>query len=215
MKLHRLFTATAGLAIVTCLASPTYAFMAGAPDSAQPEKADITAVASGLSQELAAGKTACDVMLTKLDDVLARIDTSLDAGVSDELAYLAARERIVQMRLSLPCLAERLAMQDVEIMAPAPVPGEVIADVVVDEQIVGEEVLPGMAPFQGSVSYAGGGSVGGNFAAGGGGGGAGGGLGGGGGFGLLAAGGIAAAIAIPLALDDDDEPGDAVSRSEP
>ena len=212
MKLHRFFIATAGLMVSSCLTTSSYAFMADAATSPSNENADIVAVTSRLSEELAAGETSCEAMLEKLDDALATIDAGLDAGVTDELAYLRSRERIVEMRLSLPCLGDQLAGE----MIGEPLHGEVISDVVVGEQIVGGEIHGHHLDEHGGPIFGGGGTMGGgSFATGGGGGGAGGGLGGGGGLGLLAAGGIAAAIAIPLAVDDDDEPGVVVSVSAP
>lgn len=169
-------------------ATPSYAFMTESAEVATPEgTVDITQVVDQLRQELKAGKTECDAMLSKIDAAIEQIDAALDKGVADEKAYLGLRDELVEMRLTLPCLAKELTAGEMG--------GEIISDNLISETVIGETEVggPAGAPMAGSTGSTGGG----------------GGAGGVGGAGIspLALGGIAAAIAIPLAVSDDDEPG--------
>jgi hypothetical protein len=181
------------------VSSPSYAFMTESTEVATAEgSVDLTKVVDQLRQEVKAGETECDAMLGKIDAAIEQVDGALDKGVADEKMYLGLRDELVEMRLSLPCLANELTQEG---MPVGDVGGSIVSDELIGEQVVGEEVLGGMS---GSAGMAGG-TTGGAF-----GGGAAGGAAGGMSPALI--GGLAAAIAIPLAVSDD-EPGDAVSPS--
>lgn len=177
------------------VASPSYAFMTESAEVATAEgTVDITQVVDQLRQELKAGKTECDAMLSKIDAAIEQIDAALDKGVADEKAYLGLRDELVEMRLTLPCLAKELTAGEAD--------GEIISDNLISETVIGETEVggPAGAPMAGSTGSTGVGGMGGSGA-------------GAGGISPLALGGIAAAIAIPLAVSDDDEPGNGASPS--
>lgn len=173
----------------------SYAFMMDADESASVGSIDLIQSVDELRQELKTGETACKEMLAKIDAAIEQVDSALDTGVADEKKYLGLRDELVEMRLSLPCLSEELAQTE----------GAIISDTLVDQQAIGEQVV---ADQEGQ-SMVGGSSAGGFGGAGGLGG-----AGGIGGFGPLAIGGIAAAVAIPLALSGDDNPGQDASPVE-
>jgi hypothetical protein len=198
MTLVKRFAAAALVAGCSlAIASPSYAFMTESAEVATPEgTVDITQVVDQLRQELKAGKTECDAMLSKIDAAIEQIDAALDKGVADEQAYLGLRDELVEMRLTLPCLAKELTSGEMG--------GDIISDSLISETVIGESEVgsPLGSSLAGSTGSTGGmGSLGG--------------VGGGTGAGIspLALGGIAAAIAIPLALSDDDEPGNGASPS--
>jgi len=177
--------------------SPAYshAFMVDAAESASVGSVDLTQSVDQLRQELKTGETACKEMLAKIDAAIEQVDSALDIGVADEKKYLGLRDELVEMRLSLPCLSEELTQAE----------GDVVSDTMVDQQVIGEQVVAGEED-QSMVGGAFGGSSAGNAGGFGGSGGLGG-AGGIGGLGPLALGGIAAAIAIPVALSGNDDPG--------
>ena len=197
MKIIQRIAFASIVATSTAFALPSYAFMMDAAEATAVGTVDLTQAVDGLRQELKAGKTTCKEMLGKIDAAIEQVDSALDTGVADEKKYLGLRDELVEMRLNLPCLAEELAAE-----------GEIVSDTVISQTSMGEqENRDGGAFFEGGTA---GRSVGGGGAAGGGGfGGGGGGLGGGGigGLGPLALGGIAAAIAIPVALGGNNNPG--------
>ena len=149
-----------------------------------------------LQAELDSEKT-CEEKLIQIDAALEQLDNALDQGVDNEDTLLVAREAIIEMRLNLPCRhQEQLA-------------GSQSASCNCQEC---NQSSGGILGGGGVLSGGGGGVLsggGGGILSGGGGGailGGGGGIAGGSGFGLLAA-GAAAAIAIPTASSDDDDPG--------
>lgn len=190
------------------LAQPSFAFMVDATDVvASPGELDLTATVDLLRLELQSEGMECELMLGKIDGAIELVDAALDKGVVDEKKFLGHRDELVAMRLSLPCLGNDLA-QDIAS------DGEVI----LSESAIGESVLGGPTgdsrdSAMGS-SMAGALSVGGVGATGGGGATAGGGGAGSGTGGMspLLLGGLAAAIAVPLAVGDDD-PGVVASPS--
>jgi len=185
-------------------ANPTRAFMIGQGDSiAAGSGVDMVEAVGLLRDELKAGETTCDVMLVKIDEAIVRVDAALEEGVTDERKFIGLRDELVEMRLSLPCLADKLAQ------------GEVILDSVpmADPIPMGDVAPVALGSVDGGCSDCGGaagGYVGGGSASGSGGGSAGG-IGGIGGSPLALA-GLATAIALPLALDSD-EPGPEASPS--
>jgi hypothetical protein len=200
VKRFALAALVAGLS--SAISSPSYAFMTESTEVATAEgSVDLTKAVDQLRQELKAGETECDAMLGKIDAAIEQVDAALDKGVADEKMHLGLRDELVEMRLSLPCLANELTQEGV--------PMDDLGGSVLSEQVIGEEVISddGLAPFGATGGIAGGGATGGVA-----GGAAGGGL--AGGISPLAIAGIAAAVAIPAATSGDDEPGDAVSPSE-
>lgn len=180
--------------ISSVVGSPSYAFMTESTEVATAEgSVDLTKAVDELRQEVKAGETECDVMLGKIDAAIEQVDSALDKGVADEKMYLGLRDELVEMRLSLPCLANELTQEG---MAVDDLGGSIVSDELVSEEVVGEEVLGGMGTSGGVTGGMAGGAAGGA----------------GGGISPLAIAGIAAAIAIPVAVSDN-EPGDAVSPS--
>jgi len=171
----------------------SHAFMVDADESASVGSVDLTQSVDVLRQELKAGETACNEMLAKIDAAIEQVDSALDIGVADEKKYLGLRDELVEMRLSLPCLSEELTQAE----------GDVVSDMVVDQQVVGEQVIGGEVTTGMTGGAAGGSSAGGSGGLGG--------AGGIGGLGPLAIGGLAAAIAIPVALSGDNNPGPGAS----
>ncbi len=211
MKIQHLLSAAAGLALVASTSTPSFAFMADGSVTGEAHTNPASMVAE-LKSEAEAGKTQCSVMLVKVNEAIAAIDTQLDAGVVNEASHLDARASLVSLRSDLPCLSEELAAEQGDLGMLDQ--GQVISDTLLSEQTIGSSVLEG-----GEVGMAGGASVGGSpmYAGGGvtygggGGGGGGGSLGGGGIGGIGALGALGAAIAI--GVSDDDEPGVIVSPS--
>ena len=184
MKTLRITTAALAITLGMGISSTSQAFMAS-PAEAQTIKAEteLTDTLDSLRQEIAAGETEIDVMVTKLDAFVKHIDNMLDEGVHNEDLFLAAREEAITLRQSLPGLDKYLAGLD-----GAPVGGN----------IVGESVLSApISNVSGGFVSSGGGFVAGGSAGGGA-------IGGASGLGLLGA--IGAAIAIPVATSDDDSP---------
>ena len=183
------------------VSSPSYAFMTESTEVATAEgSVDLTKAVDALRQELKAGQTSCDAMLGKIDAAIEQVDAALDKGVADEKMYLGLRDELVEMRLSLPCLASELAQEGMVGGDGDGGVGPIVSDTLLGEQVIGEEVIGGGA--SGSMGTSGvlsGGASGGAAA-------------GGAGIGPLAIAGIAAAIAIPVATSDS-EPGDSVSPS--
>ncbi len=166
----------------------SYAFMMQA-DENTVSLVDMTQTVDGLRQEFKAGETSCEALLAKIDEAIASIDGALERGVADEKKYLGLRDELVELRLELPCLGNELTQE------PAPV----VTEPVFEEPVLGSEVVGAPMPAGGALGAPAGGGFGG---------GAGGaGLGGGLGIGPLALGGIAAAIAIPVAVAANDDPG--------
>lgn len=180
------------------VSSPSYAFMTESTEVATAEgSVDLTKAVDALRQELKAGETSCDAMLGKIDAAIEQVDAALDKGVADEKMYLGLRDELVEMRLSLPCLASELAQEGM--VGGDGGAGGIVSDTVIGEQVIGEEIIGGGAT--GSTGMVGGGAAG-----------AAGATGGAAGISPLAIAGIAAAIAIPVATSDS-EPGDSVSPS--
>lgn len=212
MKLRHLLAAAV---VMTTLSSTCYGFMAegGSLDSNNDSLATLV---TGLQTDIKEGKVECSVILGRINTAVEAIDARLDAGVADETEYLATRVSLLEMRADLPCLSEELTKADL---------GEsILSDTVVAEQTIGSEVVgaPTGAPMLDGTFVDGGmigggmsgGAVGGGMIMGGGGGAAGGGMLGGGGIGGIGMlGAIGAAVAIPLATDDDNNPGNVVSPS--
>lgn len=179
------------------VSSPSYAFMTESTEVATAEgSVDLTKAVDALRQELKAGQTSCDAMLGKIDAAIEQVDAALDKGVADEKMYLGLRDELVEMRLSLPCLASELAQEGM--VGGDGGAGAIVSDTVIGEQVIGEEIIGGGAT--GSTGMVGGGSAGAAGAT------------GAAGISPLAIAGIAAAIAIPVATSDS-EPGDSVSPS--
>ncbi len=200
MKQIKHFALALAVAAATNFSAPvSYAFMMQA-EEATVGLVDITQTVDSIREEMKAGETACEDMLTKIDAAINSIDAALDKGIADEKKYLGLRDELVELRLELPCLGNELT-QD---------PGTIISDTVISETPIGpvneDDGRPVGAAFGGGAPMGG--------AAGGIGGGAGGGIAGGlGGIGPLALGGIAAAIAVPIAAGANDNPGNNASTN--
>ncbi len=184
---------------------PSHAFMMGSDDAATiTADADIVQSVDQVRTQWKAGSTECDVMLAQIDKAISQIDAALDKGVADEAKYLGMRDELVEMRLSLPCLANELA-QDAMVIGDEPLMTTDVmgtAETTMTDGVV-SDVLIGSTPLDGtSTGGAVGGGQGASFGGGTGGGGAAG-AGGIGGFAALA--GIGAIIAV--SVDDNSNPG--------
>lgn len=191
-------------AVFSAAAAPSHAFMVAADVVETTEGAvDMTKAVDALREELKAGQTKCNEMLGKIDAAIEQIDAALDAGVADETKYLGLRDELVELRLTLPCMANELTAAGDLPMDGAPVDG-----ILVDGPMLGD----GTMVEEGGFINSGMGSVGGpQMAVGGSGGSGGAGASGPGLGGLLGIGGLATAIALGV---DDDEPGDNASPSD-
>lgn len=68
---------------------------------------ELSEMVQSLRQEVAAGETPCEEMLSKLDAALERIDDKLDQGVINEDEYLDARDEISSLRYDLECVTKK------------------------------------------------------------------------------------------------------------
>ncbi|WP_345681980.1 hypothetical protein [Novipirellula caenicola] len=187
------------------MTAPAHAFMAAEAKTVAAEGSlDVGQLVSELNEFVASEENTCEQKLIRVNEAIVAVDRLLDAGTNNEADLLAVRDELFEIRRSLKCSDELLALYPVGDIAGPPIDGGFIDGGFIDGGFADGGFADG--GFVG-----GGGHHFGGHHFGGGGGGAGGG-GGGGGFGLLAAGGIAAAIAIPLATDDD-EPGTPASPS--
>lgn len=199
MKQIKHFALALAVAAATNFSAPySHAFMMQA-DETTVSLVDITSTVDSIREELKAGETACETMLSKIDAAINSIDAALDKGIADEKKYLGLRDELVELRLELPCLGNELTQE----------PGTIISDTVISETPIGtvseDDRRPAGAVFGGGGAAMGGGGFGG---------GAGGGIAGGlGGIGPLALGGIAAAIAVPIAAGANDNPGNNASTN--
>lgn len=203
--MKRIFPLAVGAALVAFAGAQSYAFMLASVEATPSSDAtDAQALVAGLEESLSDASVECETKLESVESAIENIDLVLDAGTADEDVLLNSREALVEMRKALPCSASAdTLVHDV-------VEGNVISDTVVSETIVEETVIGTEVVGTPVTSYSTGGFV--SSGGGGGGGGFGGAAGvGGGRFGLIAA--VAAGIAIPIAVSDDDDDGPGIPAS--
>lgn len=172
-----------------------------------------------IAADAKSGQFPGDVLLQRIDALIIRIDHELAMGVSDQLELIKVRNASLKVRDQIEAVASSNAngVRLIQITsAPmvdavsAPAAGSVLSDQLLSEKVVSSTPLTVQSgPIAGSAPVASGGTFSRGGLTGGGGFSGGGGLGGGGFGGIggrpLLLGGIAAAVAIPLSVDDDDD----------
>ncbi|TWU43153.1 hypothetical protein Q31b_21910 [Novipirellula aureliae] len=197
MRIHRFFSLT--FASLMAL-SVTGSVQADTPVEAKSEAVeaelsfDLATIVSELREFSADESVACEEKIARIDSAIAKLDEMLDAKPENQADILVVRDQLLEIRRSLKCSAHQLAN------CPDCMGSSVMDPPMMDMGMVGV-AESGFTPMSsggssGFMSGGGGGAI----------------AGGGPRLGLLA--GLGAAIAIPLAIsDDDDEPGTPASPS--
>ena len=187
MKLRTVCT-TFAMALAACAVSPSLT-SADEAVQAQQQNLSINDQVAQLQADVAEGEFSCVELSARIDNVVEQIDDLLDAGAENGIELLKLRKLALNLRLQAKC--DHSGDEN----------GTMLASSSCNCGGHGGGTTIGHSGGFSSSTYSAGGAGGGSG-------------GGGGGFGTIAAlGGIAAAIAIPIAVSDGDEPGDGASPS--
>lgn len=195
-----------GLALTACAVAPTLATAEEAPVQVEQVQITLHDQVDMIRADVAEGVLSCSDLMTRINNMLAQIDTNLDNGTGDKLELLKLRNVVLSTRSLVKCTAHaEHSANGTELTGSCPSCNG--ASVVSNG---GGSGILGSGPLSSGSLFSGGG-----FTSGGGGGFAGSAAGGaGGGLGIGALGAIGAAIAIPVAASsDDDAPGPVASPS--
>ena len=192
------------IALAACAAAPTLATADEAPVRAEITLQDQVDM---VRADVAEGVLSCTDLMTRINNLLARIDTQLDDGTGNKLELLKLRNVVLSTRSLVKCTAHaEHTANGTELTGSCPSCSG--GPVVAGPSFVGGPIAGGSVAPTGFFSNGG-------ILGGGGGGAAGSGASiGGGGLGIGALGAIGAAIAIPIAASSsDDGPGPVASPS--
>ncbi|WP_146525984.1 hypothetical protein [Novipirellula artificiosorum] len=191
MLLTRILSLSLAALLVSAIAAPAQAFMIAGTENSQENRLDLKTMVSELAEFSSDESITCEQKIARIDQALTKLDAILDAGTMAEADVLATRDAILEIRRNLKCTEHHLAG------CPDCLGGDVMASPMYDGGFAAPMMDGGFASGAGGFSGGAGGS----------------GVGGGGArWGLIAA-GAAAAIAIPLATSDNEEPGIPASPS--